>query len=120
MEYTIDATNQILGRVATKAAVFLRGKTDPGYDPAKLAETKVVVYHTDRVRTTGKKKDQKRYLHHSGYHGGLKEERLGHVLQRDSRIAIRHAVMGMLPKNRLRARMIKHLELFRGAYQQDL
>lgn len=114
MEYTIDAKNKILGRLAGEAALMLRGKNEPRFDPRVLSGNRVTVFHTDHIRVTGKKMRQKIYMRHSGYHGGLKREKLESVVARDSRIAIRHAVMGMLPKNRLRSRLIKNLILVKG------
>lgn len=117
MHYTIDASGKILGRLATEVALLLRGKNDPRFDPSRLADNRVVVSHTDRLRVTGKKLDQKLYRRHSGYLGNLKEETLRNLMQRDSRLVLRHAVMGMLPKNKLRKRLIKNLILFRSAPQ---
>lgn len=117
MEYRIDATDKTLGRLATQIAILLRGKNSPRFDPAKLSGNKVYVSNTDKLQVTGKKIGQKIYRHHSGYHGGLKEEKLGHLMARDSRAALRHAVMGMLPKNRLRSRVIKNMTLAKGEIQ---
>ena len=114
MEYRIDASNKTLGRLATEIAILLRGKNNPRFDPAKLSGNKVFVSNTDKLQVTGKKIGQKIYRHHSGYHGGLKEEKLGKLMSRDSRVALRHAVMGMLPKNRLRARVIRNMTLAKG------
>lgn len=114
MEYKLDATNKVLGRLAVQAAILLRGKNDPRFDPRRLADNRVVVYHTDEVRITGRKRSQKLYRRHSGYPGGLKEETLERLMRRDSRLALRRAVAGMLPKNRMRSRMMKNLILYRG------
>ncbi len=100
--------------------MILQGKTVPHFDPAQLSKNRVTVYNTDRVRVTGKKPLQKLYRHHSGYPGGLKEESLGRMMARDSRAAVRHAVAGMLPKNRLRARMLKHLMLYKSRPFPDM
>jgi len=114
MEYKIDAANKILGRLASEAALLLRGKNDPRFDPAHLSRNRIIIHNTDGVRVTGRKTAQKLYRRHSGYPGGLKEESLIRLLRRDSRLAVRRAVMGMLPKNRLRRQVIKNLILFRG------
>lgn len=111
MEYKLDATNKILGRLATEVAVLLRGKNDPKFDPAKLSGNKVMVQNTDQIKFTGRKSSQKLYRHHSGYHGGLKEEKLESLMKRDSRLVLKNAVLGMLPKNRQRAKIIKNLIL---------
>lgn len=113
MEHTIDATNKILGRLAVEIALLLRGKKNAAYSPAKYSGARVVVTNTDKIKTTGKKGLQKIYRRHSGYHGGLKEERLQDMMTRDSRLVVRRAVMGMLPKNKLRDKMIKNLILFK-------
>ena len=109
MEYTIDATNKILGRLASDIAMILRGKNSPAYDPTKLTPVTVRVTNVGKMRVTGNKMQQKLYRHHSGYHGGLKEETLEHVMQKDPNRALKSAVNGMLPKNRLRDRMMKNL-----------
>lgn len=114
MEYKIDAANKILGRLATEVAVLLRGKNEPSFDPSKFGGNKVTIFNTDKIRVTGRKLVQKLYRRHSGYHGGLKEEQLRDLLIRDSRIVLRKAVLGMLPKNKLRARFIKNLILLKG------
>lgn len=114
MEYTIDAKNKILGRLATEIAMTLRGKNAPSFVPNRLSGNRVLVYNTDAIRVTGKKMEGKIYRRYSGYPGGQKEETLARVMARDSRLALRRAVLGMLPKNRLRARMIKNLMLYKG------
>ncbi|MEK7541803.1 MAG: 50S ribosomal protein L13 [Patescibacteria group bacterium] len=114
MDYALDATDQILGRLATRIAVLLQGKRDSSFDPARAGGNRVVVVNTNRIRTTGRKGTQKIYRRHTGYPGGLKEETLERLRARDSRLVLRHAVLGMLPKNRLRARMMKDLILTKG------
>ncbi len=111
----IDATNKILGRLAVEIAMALQGKTTPDFDPARLSGNKITVFSTDHIRVTGKKPLQKLYRRHSGFPGGLREESLERMMARDSRAALRHAVLGMLPKNRLRPRMMKNLTLHKGA-----
>ncbi len=115
MRHSIDASNKILGRLASEVAILLRGKNTSKFDPAgRGGSSSVTVYNTDYVRTTGKKRGQKLYRRHSGYPGGMKEETLEHVMKRDSRVAVRRAVRGMLPKNKLRDRFMRHLILRRG------
>ena len=115
MEYKIDAKDKILGRIATEVALLLRGKTNPGFLPNKISGNKVTVYNTDKIRVTGKKMEQKLYRRHSGYIGvGFKEEKMKDLMARDSRRVLKHAVMGMLPKNRTRAKIIKNLSLHKG------
>ncbi len=110
----INAEGKILGRLASEIAMILRGKNSPDFLPNRIGETTVTVLHTDRIRVTGRKMTQKMYRRHSGYLGHLKEERLGDLMERDSREAIRHAVAGMLPKNRLRKDWMKNLILLKG------
>ena len=112
MEYKIDATHKILGRLASEVAFLLRGKNAPDFEPSRVSNNKVIVINTDKIRVTGKKLTDKIYYRHSMYHGGLKAEKLIDVMKRDSRLPLRYAVMGMLPKNKLRSRMIKNLALF--------
>jgi len=114
MERKIDATNRVLGRLASEAALFLRGKNSPSFQMHLLSGNRVIVYNTDKIHVTGKKRDQKLYRRHSGFHGGLKEETLKNLLARDSRLVLSKAVMGMLPKNKLRDRMIKNLVLYKS------
>ena len=113
MDQTLDATKKIVGRMAGEISLILQGKTGPAYEPNRLSMGKITVINTDNMRVTGKKMFQKYYRHHSGYPGGLKEESLERLMARDSREVLRHAVMGMLPKNRLRARMMKNLILYK-------
>lgn len=114
MEYRLDASNKILGRLASEVALLLRGKSDPHFDPARPSSNKIIILNTDRLHFSGKKKlTQKLYRRHSGFPGGLKEKRLADVIAKDSRLALRWAVLGMLPKNKLRQIFMKNLILFR-------
>ncbi len=113
-EYKLDAAGKILGRLATEAAVLLRGKNKPTFLPYVTPENKVIILNTDKVKVTGKKMKQKTYVRHSGYPGGLKEETLERIFAKDSREAVRRAVYGMLPKNRTRDKIIKNLELHKA------
>lgn len=113
MEYKINAEGKILGRLASEIAVLLRGKNSPSFDPARLSGNKVLVYNTNKLRVTGKKMTQKLYRRHSGHIGSLKEIKLRDLIHKDSRLVLKKAVMGMLPKNRSRAKIIKNLILHR-------
>lgn len=113
MDYKIDATNQILGRLASKIALLLRGKDNPAFDPALFSDNRVVVSHADKLRFSGRKVNQKFYSRHSGYHGGLKRTRLKEMMVRDPGLPLRLAVEGMLPKNRSRSKLMKNLEILR-------
>lgn len=110
MEYVIDAQGKKLGRVASQAAKALMGKMSVAYAPHKEGETKVVIENAGSLSISEKKKAEKLYRHHSGYPGGLKEETLGHLIDRRGiEEALIHAIDGMLPKNKLRAPRMKRL-----------
>lgn len=111
----LNATDAVLGRLATTIATLLIGKHQLQWQRHAVAPIYVVVTNTDRVALTGKKEQQKMYRRHTGYPGGLREETAGRLRQRDSRRLIRLAVEGMLPKNSLRAKRLDHLKLYRGA-----
>ncbi len=110
-----DAQGLILGRLATRIAVALRGKNKPSFRPHEDAGDIVVVINTDRIAVTGGKEQKKMYQWHTWHPGGLRELTFAQVMERDSRRVIREAVYGMLPKNRLRDRMITRLKLYKGA-----
>ena len=112
-KHNIDATNKILGRLAVETANLLRGKGKVGFVPYLDMGDNVVITNTDKIQVTGQKLKQKIYYRHSGYPGGIKGEALEDLLKRDSRKVIRAAVYGMLPKNKLRDRMIKKLKLYK-------
>ena len=105
----IDATNQSLGRLASKIAVILRGKTNPKYEPNILPEDKVTITNVAKLKLTGKKAEQKTYYHYSDYPGGMKERNLGNMMAKDPSRVLRLAVYRMLAQNRLRAKIIKNL-----------
>lgn len=108
--YTIDASGKILGRLAAEIAVLLRGKNKPGFAPYKDADDFVVVKNIGKIIISGKKIEDKKYYHHTGYLGGLKETPLKKVFERNPGEVLRKAVLGMLPKNKLRPRQIKRLK----------
>ena len=109
MTREIDATNQVLGRLASRIALLLRGKDSPKFQPHILSEEEVVVSNVDKIKFTGRKLEQKKYFHYSGYPGGIRERTMGEIFAKDPKEVLRRAVFGMLPKNRLRKEMIKHL-----------
>ena len=108
--HTIDATGKPLGRLAVLIANLLRGKHKPDFVPYKDTGDFVVVENIKKIRFTGKKMEKKKYYHHSGYLGGLKEEPLKKLFKNNPQEVLRRAVFGMLPKNRLRSRIIKKLK----------
>lgn len=108
--HKIDAEGKVLGRLAAKISVLLRGKNKPDFAPYKEGGDFVIVKNVDKIKFTGKKFEQKKYYRHSGYPGGLKETPLKKVFQSRPQEVLREAILGMLPKNKLRARMIKRLK----------
>ena len=108
--YKIDATNKVLGRLAVEIAILLRGKNKPDFVPYKDMGDFVMVDNVDKIKVTGKKLDQKKYYRHSGYLGHLKEIPLRKVFEKDAGEALKRAVFGMLPNNKLRKEQIKRLK----------
>src|SRR5262250_3438682 len=94
--YVIDAANQVLGRVATKAATILSGKHRPHYAPFLVTGDHVVIINADKVRLTGQKRETKVYRWHTLYPGGLREAKASKILENQPERAIREAVIGML------------------------
>jgi len=109
--HTIDATGKALGRLATEVVFLLRGKNKANFLPYKDEGDSVVIKNTRKLKFTGKKLEQKIYYHHTGYLGGLKETPLKKIFGKDPAEVLRRAVFGMLPKNKLRAKMIKRLKI---------
>ena len=96
--HVIDAEGQVLGRVATAAAKMLQGKHKATYTPFLDTGDHVVIVNAGKVKLTGRKEDQKLYRYHSGYEGGLREERVKVVRKKDPTRIVEEAVRGMLPK----------------------
>jgi len=112
--HLIDATNKVLGKLATQVANLLMGKHKPTFSRHLDMGDYVVVINAEKVRVTGNKAEQKFYYRHSGYPGGFKSISLEEMLKTHPTRVIEHAVRGMLPQNRLRARMMKHLRVYVG------
>jgi large subunit ribosomal protein L13 len=112
--YVVDATDKVLGRLATEVAVYLRGKHKPEFAPHMDNGDFVVVVNADKIKVTGNKLTQKKYYRHSGYPGGLKETDLRTLLASKPERVIEHAVKGMLPKNALGRAMFKKLKVYAG------
>jgi len=108
--HIIDATGKSLGRLASEIAVLLRGKHKPNYDPSKDMGDFVIVKNVKHVKFTGKKLEKLVYYRHSGYLGGLKEIPLKKIFEERPEFLLRKAVNGMLPKNKLRKKIIKRLK----------
>jgi len=113
--WLIDATDQPLGRLATRIATLLAGKHKPTWSPHLDTGDHVVVVNASRIRVTGNKLDQKRYYRHSNYPGGLRAESLSDLLARRPDRVVEFAVKGMLPQNRLGRAMIRKLKVYPGA-----
>lgn len=111
----LDATDKPLGRLATKAARILIGKDKASFTPYLDSGDHVVVINADKVKMTGNKVDQKVYYSHSGYPGGLKAVHAKRVREAKPEWMIREAILGMLPKNKLRASRAKKLRVYRDA-----
>jgi large subunit ribosomal protein L13 len=113
--FVVNAEGVVLGRLATRIARLLIGKDKANFTPHLDCGDHVVVINAERVKLTGNKIDQKIYRHHSGYPGGLKEIPIRVMLQRRPEEVVREAVLGMLPKNKLRARRAKKLRVYAGS-----
>jgi large subunit ribosomal protein L13 len=112
--YVVDATDETLGRLASRIARVLEGKNKPTWSPTLDSGDHVVVVNAEKVAVTRNKRETKMYIRHSGYPHGLKEESLGHLLERRPEEVIRRAVKGMLPHNRLGAQQITKLKVYAG------
>jgi large subunit ribosomal protein L13 len=113
--YVVDATDQTLGRLASRVARVLEGKHRPEYATHLDSGDHVIVLNAARIAVTGDKRRSKLYIRHSGYPQGLKQETLGHLLDRRPEEALRRAVKGMLPRNRLGAQQLRKLKIYAGA-----
>ena len=113
--YLIDASTLPLGKLAVVIADKLMGKSKVTYTPHIDNGDYVVVVNAKNLVVTGEKMTQKKYYHHSGYPGGIKELKLEEVIEKDPARAIAEAVKGMLPKNKLAAERMKRLRIFPGA-----
>lgn len=113
--HVIDADGMVLGRVATDAAKLLQGKHKPVYTPHVDTGDHVVIINAAKVRLTGRKEEQKLYRYHSGYEGGLREERAKEVRKKNPVRIVEEAVRGMLPKTKLGEAMWRKLKVYAGA-----
>jgi large subunit ribosomal protein L13 len=112
MKYTIDATNKRLGNLAQEVAKVLMGKDSVDFAKNTIADVQVLIENAEKLDITDKKKDEKYYLTYSGFPGGQKKEFLGHLIERKGiEEAIVRAVSRMLPKNKLRDRMLLNIEI---------
>jgi large subunit ribosomal protein L13 len=112
--HVIDAEDQVLGRVASKAAMVLMGKTKPSFTPFLDTGDHVIVVNADKVRFTGRKETQKIYRRHSGYPGGLVETSARRVRETRPVRLVEDAIQGMLPKTKLGKQMYRKLQVYAG------
>ncbi len=112
--YVVDATDETLGRLASRIARVLEGKHKPTFTPHLDSGDHVIVLNASRVAVSRDKRESKLYIRHSGYPQGLKQETLGHLLERRPEEVIRRAVKGMLQHNRLGAQQLRKLKIYPG------
>ena len=110
----VDATDLVLGRLASQVAQILKGKHKPTYTPHVDTGDFVVIVNADKIRLTGNKAAEKTYYRHSGFPGGLKEESFERAMAKHSDRVVERAVRGMLPKNTLGRAMGKKLKVYAG------
>ena len=113
--YVVDATDKVFGRLASQVAAILIGKHKPTFTPGVDTGDYVIVINTDKLVLTGKKLDQKKYYHHTGYPGGLKETNYRDLMATKSDFAFEKAVERMMPKTTLGRDMMKKLHVYRGS-----
>jgi large subunit ribosomal protein L13 len=112
--YVVDATDQILGRLASKVAMILRGKNKPSFTPHVDCGDHVIVINAEKVKLSGNKMTDKQYVRHTGYPGGQRTETPESLMARKPEAVIEKAVKGMLPKNRLGHVLFNNLHVFAG------
>jgi large subunit ribosomal protein L13 len=112
--FVVDATDLTLGRLATRVARVLEGKHKATWSPNLDSGDHVIVLNAARIAVSSDKRESKTYVRHSGYPQGLKEERLGHLLERRPEQVVRRAVKGMLPHTRLGAQQLRKLKIYAG------
>lgn len=110
----IDAEGQILGRFASEVAMILRGKRKPCYTPHSDCGDNVIIINAEKIQLTGKKMDEKYYVHYTGYPGGQRVRSVKEQLNRKPIAVIEHAVKGMLPKTKLGAAIFRNLYVYAG------
>jgi large subunit ribosomal protein L13 len=112
--HVIDASDVVLGRLATHAADLLRGKHKTTYAPHMDQGDFVIIINADKVALTGQKREQKKAYHHSGYPGGMKSTTYTELLANDSRKAVEKAVKGMIPHNKIGKQQLTKLKVYGG------
>tara|TARA_B100001989_G_C24499429_1_gene444000 strand:+ start:523 stop:957 length:435 start_codon:yes stop_codon:yes gene_type:complete len=114
--YIVDASDKILGRLATKIADRIRGKDKPTFTPHTDGGDYVVVINAEKIQVTGKKFDDKKYYNHSLYPGGLKSKVFKDIIENKPEYILEEAVKGMLPKNKLGKKIFKKLKVYKGGH----
>ena len=112
--FVVDADNQVLGRLAAQIAHRLRGKHKPEFAPHMDNGDVIVVVNCEKIKVTGAKLEKKKYYHHSGYVGGLKETKYRKLMQEKPELAMKLAVRGMMPRNIITKDSLTRLKVFRG------
>ena len=113
--YVVDATDMVLGRLASNVAAVLRGKNKPIFTPNVDTGDYVIIINADKVRLTGKKLEQKYYRYHTGYIGGLKEIQYKDMMEKKPVLAVELAIKGMLPKNSIGRKLFRKLKVYAGS-----
>ncbi len=117
--FVVDAEGEVLGRLASKVAFVLRGKHKPDFTPHVDCGDNVIVINAEKIKLTGKKMTDKVYISHSGYPGGQKKTTPEELLSKQPERVIEKAVKGMLPKNRLGAKLFRNLYVYVGAEHKN-
>lgn len=112
--FVVDADGLVLGRLASRVASIVRGKTKPIFTPHVDTGDNVIILNADKVRLSGRKLDAKKYYRHSGYPGGIKEITARKLLEKKPEEVLRHAIWGMLPHNKLGRRLLKKVKIYTG------
>ena len=110
----VDATDEVLGRLASRVAYILRGKHRPDYTPHVDCGDHVIVINADKVRLTGEKMNRKTYIRYTGYPSGQRTETIRHLKNKKPEAVVEKAIKGMLPKSRLGSEMFRNLHVFAG------
>jgi large subunit ribosomal protein L13 len=110
----VDATDQILGRMAARVAMILRGKHKPGFTPHVDCGDNVIIINAEKIKLTGNKATQRKYVRHTGYPGGQRTETVENLLNRRPIAVVERSIKGMLPKNRLGSELFRNLHVFEG------
>lgn len=117
--YVVDADGMVLGRLASQVAAILRGKHKPIYTPHCDTGDHVIIINAEKVVLTGRKLDQKKYYHHTGYPGGLKETSYRDLLNKKPEFAVYEAIRRMMPKGPLGRQMLKKVRIYAGSEHKN-